>query len=142
MHWKTVAAATVSLAALALQAAPAWADAASPEVSQVVITAPRTTDLQQVVGVDKTGTPIQDQPRSIQVVPEVLIHEQGGVHLVDALRDVSGASQGGQFAFGFFDRVIVRGLNVTYLNDGLPDGTSDLTGIVHSLTGVERVEVL
>lgn len=140
MHWKTVTAATASLAALILQS-PALADEA-PEVSQVVVTAPRTTDLEQVVGVDKTGTPIKDQPRSIQVVPDVLIHEQGGIHLIDALRDVSGATQGGQFAFGFFDRVIVRGLNVTYLNDGLPDGTSDLTGIVHSLTGVQQVEVL
>lgn len=141
MHWKAVAAATVSLAALAAQA-PALAEEAGTEVTQLVVTAPRTTDVEQVVGVDKTGTPIKDQPRSIQVVPEALIREQGGVHLVDALRDVSGATQGGQFAFGFYDRVIVRGLNVTYLNDGLPDGTSDLSGTVHSLTGVERVEVL
>src|SRR6202012_5535897 len=70
------------------------------------------------------------------------INQQGGVKLTDTLRNVSGVSQGGQFAFGFFDRVIIRGLNSTYLNDGLPDGTSDLTGITHSLTGVERVEVL
>lgn len=62
--------------------------------------------------------------------------------LRDTLRDVSGASQGGQFAFGFFDRFVIRGLNATVLNDGLPDETSDLTGIPHSLTGVERVEVL
>lgn len=143
MRWKAIAAATVSMTALMAQA-PARAETSGTgtEVSQVVVTAPRTTDLEQVVGVDKTGTPIKNQPRSVQVVPEVLLHEQGGIHLVDALRDVSGATQGGQFAFGFFDRVIVRGLNVTYLNDGLPDGTSDLTGIVHSLTGVERVEVL
>ena len=39
-------------------------------------------------------------------------------------------------------RVIIRGLNATYLDGGLPDGTSDLTGYIHTLTGVERVEVL
>lgn len=114
----------------------------STAVSPVVVTAPRTTPFDQAVGVDKTGTAIQDIPRSIQVVPRELIEQQGGVKLTDTLRDVSGVVQGGQFAFGFFDRVIIRGLNATYLNDGLPDGTSDLTGITHSLVGVERVEVL
>lgn len=140
MSWRRGAAATVSLAVLAI-AASARADEGN-EVEQVVVTAPGTTPLDQVASVDKTGAPIRDVPRSIQVVPEALIREQGGVTLTDVLRDVSGSAQGGQFAFGFFDRVIVRGLNVSYLNDGLPDGTSDLSGTVHSLTGVERVEVL
>jgi iron complex outermembrane receptor protein len=132
-------AATVSLIAIAGQAA---ADDADKTVAPLVVTAPRTTGPDTVASVDKTGTPIQDLPRSVQVVPDVLFHQQGAVTLTDTLRDVSGAAPGGQFAFGFFDRVIVRGLNVTYLNDGLPDGTSDLTGVVHSLVGVERVEVL
>lgn len=83
-----------------------------------------------------------DVPRSMQVVPRSLIDEQGATQLKDVLSNVSGVTQGGQFAFGFFDRVIIRGLNASYLNDGLPDGTSDLTGYVHSLTGVERVEIL
>lgn len=107
----------------------------------VVVTA-RTTPLDAVVGVDKTGTPIAELPRSVQIIPRALIDEQGAVRLTDVLRDVSGAAQGGQYAFGFFDRVIVRGLNASYLNDGLADGTSDLTGLVHSLVGVERVEIL
>ena len=110
-------------------------------VSDVVVTA-RTTPLDQTVAVDKTGTPIQDVPRSIQVIPRALIDQQGDIRLTDTLRNVSGVVQGGQFAFGFFDRVVIRGLNATYLNDGLPDGTSDLTGIVHSLTGVQQIEVL
>ena len=117
-------------------------DAPATPVEQVVVTAPRTTPLEQVVGVDKTGAKIEDVPRSIQIVPRDLIDQQGAIKLVDTLRDVSGVTQGGQFNFGFFDRVIIRGLNATYLDDGLPDGTSDLTGYVHTLTGVERVEVL
>jgi iron complex outermembrane receptor protein len=117
-------------------------DAPASSVEQVVITAPRTTPLEQVVGVDKTGAKIEDVPRSIQIVPRDLIDQQGAIKLVGTLRDVSGVSEGGQFNFGFFDRVIIRGLNATYLDDGLPDGTSDLTGYIHTLTGVERVEVL
>ena len=121
----------------------AAASAAAAQVTpEVVVTAARTADFEQVVGVGKTGTPIADIPRSIQVIPRVLADQQGAVRLTDVLRDVSGLSQGGQFAFGFFDRVISRGLNVTYLNDDLPDGTSELSGITHTLTGVERVEVL
>ena len=122
--------------------AVAGAPAAAQTVSTVVVTGARTTDFDQVVGADKTGTPIAEVPRSIQVIPRDLADEQGAVRLTDVLRDVSGLSQGGQFAFGFFDRVVSRGLNVTYLDDDLPDGTSDLTGVTHTLTGVQRVEVL
>ncbi len=116
--------------------------AAAQTAPDVVVTGARTADFEQVVGVGKTGTPIAEIPRSIQVIPRALADQQGAVRLTDVLRDVSGLSQGGQFAFGFYDRVISRGLNVTYLNDDLPDGTSDLGGITHTLTGVERVEVL
>ncbi len=136
------------MAGVAGVAALTWAgaaladDASATPVEQVVVTAPRTTPLEQIVGIDKTGARIQDVPRSIQVVPRALIDQQGAIKLVDTLRDVSGVTQGGQFNFGFFDRVIIRGLNATYLDDGLPDGTSDLTGYVHTLTGVQQVEVL
>jgi iron complex outermembrane receptor protein len=91
---------------------------------------------------DKTDTPIEDVPRSIEIVPHQLFEQQGATQLRDTLRDVSGTSEGGQFAFGFFDRFVVRGLNPNFLDDGLPDETSDLSGIPHSLTGVERVEVI
>ncbi len=130
---------TASVLAL-VAAAPAAAQDAGT-VGAVVVTA-RTLPTDQQVSVDKTGAALRDVPRSIEVVPRALIEQQGAVRLTDILRDVSGVGQGGQFAFGFFDRVIIRGLNATYLNDDLPDGTSDLTGIVHSLVGVQRVEVL
>lgn len=112
------------------------------DIDTLVVTAPATTALDAVVSLDKTGTPVVDVPRSIQVVPRSLIDEQGATQLKDVLGNASGLTQGGQFAFGFFDRIIIRGLNASYLNDGLPDGTSDLTGYVHSLTGIERVEIL
>lgn len=131
------------LVALELVGLASWGIAASAhaddaDADTVVVTAP--FDLP--ASLDKTGTPICDVPRSIQVVPRELIDQQGATELKETLRNVSGVTQGGQFAFGFFDRFIVRGLNATYLTDGLPDGTSDLSGTVHSLTGVERVEIL
>ena len=131
--------ATVAVASLAA-AVPALAQQGSA-VETVVVTA-RTLPGDQQAAIDKTGAPIRDVPRSIEIIPRALIEQQGDVRLTDALRNVSGVVQGGQFAFGFFDRVVIRGLNATYLNDDLPDGTSDLTGIVHSLVGVQRVEVL
>ncbi|MBV9990523.1 MAG: TonB-dependent receptor [Alphaproteobacteria bacterium] len=111
------------------------------DIETVVVTA-QTLPLDKVGQIDKTGTPMAEVPRSIQVVPESLFNEQGATTLQQVLPDVSGATQGGQFNFGFFDRFVIRGLNVSFLNDGLPEGTSDLTGMVHTLTGVERVEVL
>ena len=113
-----------------------------PADQTVVVTAQSTTPFDEAAALGKTGTALFDLPRSIQIVPRELIDEQGGTQLKDTLRNVSGLVQGGQYSFGFYDRFVSRGLNVTFLNDGLPDTTSDLGGYVHSLTGVERVEVL
>jgi iron complex outermembrane receptor protein len=115
--------------------------AASQEIETVVVTG-KTLPLDQVGQIDKTGTALADVPRSIEVIPSDLFNAQGATQLKQVLTDVSGLSEGGQYNFGFFDRFIIRGLNATFLDDGLPEGTSDLTGFVHSLTGVERVEVL
>jgi len=116
---------------------------APPSVSTAqILSANSTTPFDLPAEVDKTGTPIGDVQRSIQIVPHELFERQGATMLSDVLRDVSGAGQGGQFAFGFYDRVFIRGLDANFLSDGLPDSTSDLTGIPHTLTGVERVEVL
>lgn len=127
---------TIMLGAMPVMAADEAADPA------IIVTAPSTTPFDLSPALDKTGTPLFDSPRSVQVAPRELIDQQGATQLRDTLRNVSGLVQGGQFSFGFYDRFVSRGLNVTFLNDGLPDTTSDLGGYVHSLTGVERVEVL
>ncbi len=119
----------------------ASADPTAP-LSPVVVTAPPITPLDQTAGLDRTGAPLSDIPRTIDIAPRSLMDAQGATRLTDVTRDISGVAQGGQFAFGFFDRVIIRGLNASYLNDGLPDGASDLTGYTHSLVGVARIEVL
>lgn len=126
--------------AIVLGATPAMADESAD--SAIVVTAPSTTPFDLAPTLDKTGTTLFDSPRSVQVAPRELIDEQGGTQLKDTLRNVSGLVQGGQYSFGFYDRFVSRGLNVTFLTDGLPDTISDLGGYVHSLTGVARVEVL
>ena len=133
--------ASILALAATLGSTPALA-ADQPSDQTVVVTAQSTTPFDESAGLDKLGATLFDNSRSIQIVPRELIDQQGGVQLKDTLRNVSGLVQGGQYAFGFYDRFVSRGLNVTFLNDGLPDTTSDLGGYVHSLTGVERVEVL
>ena len=125
-----------------IAAVAALAASASGACAQSAETVIVTGTLDAKASVDKTGVPAADIPRSLEVIPHALIEQQGATKLSDTLRDVSGVTEGGQFAFGFHDRITVRGLNATFLNDGLPDQTSDLTGYVHSLTGVERVEIL
>jgi len=122
---------------------PAGVSGAAVHLEETVVTAPKTTlPLDLPAAVSKTDTPLADLPRSVQIIPRELMDEQGAIRLTDSLRNVSSAAQGGQFAFGFADRVIIRGLNATYLTDDLPDQTSELGGIPHTLTGVERVEVI
>ncbi|UAK23226.1 TonB-dependent receptor [Sphingomonas nostoxanthinifaciens] len=135
--------ALTKLACAVAPAALAFTPALAEEpVRTIVVTGVTTTPLDEAPTLDKTGTPLADLPRSIQVIPHELIEQQGGVLLKDVIRNVSGLSEGGNMAFGFYDRFSVRGLPVSFLTDGLPDTTSDVGGYIHSLTGVERVEVL
>jgi iron complex outermembrane receptor protein len=136
---KTIAKLAGTLLPVTLLCAPAFAQEAT---GTIVVNGVSTTPTDAAPGIGKTGTALADLPRSIEIIPRTLIDQQGGVLLKDALRNVSGLAEGGQFAFGFYDRFTARGLNVSFLTDGLPDSTSDLTGYVHSLVGVERVEVL
>ncbi|MBU3078238.1 TonB-dependent receptor [Sphingomonas quercus] len=140
MRTRLVSTAAAGLLAVAVGATPVIAEA--PGEASITVTAPSTTPFDQAPSLDKAGATLFDNPRSIQVMPRELLDQQGATQLRDTLRNVSGLVQGGQFSFGFYDRFVSRGLNVTFLNDGLPDTTSDLGGYVHALTGVERVEVL
>lgn len=141
MKMPLIRSASLLVLAATIGSTPALA-ADEPADQTVVVTAQSTIPFDEAAALGKTGAALFDLPRSIQIVPRELIDEQGGTQLKDTLRNVSGLVQGGQYSFGFYDRFVSRGLNVTFLNDGLPDTTSDLGGYVHSLTGVERVEVL
>jgi iron complex outermembrane recepter protein len=109
--------------------------------SQSVMVRGDEESLQVVPTLGKTGTKLEDLPRSVQVINRDLMNAQGGVELKDTIRNSSGIIQGGTDGFGFGDRFQIRGLEARIYNDGFSDG-DERNGIPHSLNGVERVEIL
>ncbi|HEY0197579.1 MAG TPA: TonB-dependent siderophore receptor [Rhodanobacter sp.] len=98
-------------------------------------------DPKQVATLSKTGTKLEDLPASVQVIPRALLSEQGASMLRDAVSNASGVNSGGQDSKGYFDHFLIRGLNAQIFSDGFSDG-DELSGLSHSLNGVERVEIL
>src|SRR5580692_8142483 len=97
--------------------------------------------LQQAPALGKTGTKLADLPVSVQIIPREVVTEQGGTLLRDAINNASGINSGGQDSLGYFDHFLIRGLNAQVYSDGFSDG-DQLGGLVHSLNGVRRVEIL
>ena len=97
--------------------------------------------LQQAPSLGKTGTELQNLPASVQIIPREVITEQGGALLRDAINNASGINSGGQDSLGYFDHFLIRGLNAQVYTDGFSDG-DQLGGLVHSLNGVRRIEIL
>ena len=97
--------------------------------------------LQQVPEAGKTGTKLANLPMSIQIIPREVVTEQGGTLLRDAIWNASGINSGGQDSLGYFDHFLIRGLNAQVFTDGFSDG-DQLGGLVHSLNGVRRIEIL
>lgn len=97
--------------------------------------------LQQAPSLGKTGTKLQNLPASVQIIPREVITEQGGALLRDAINNASGINSGGQDSLGYFDHFLIRGLNAQVYTDGFSDG-DQLGGLVHSLNGVRRIEIL
>jgi len=95
----------------------------------------------QKAGVSKTDTKLEDIPASVQVIPRALLSEQGATMLRDAVYNASGVNAGGQDSKGYFDHFLIRGLNAQIYSDGFSDG-DQLSGLSHSLNGVERIEIL
>jgi iron complex outermembrane recepter protein len=97
--------------------------------------------LQQAPSLGKTGTKLSDLPASVQIIPREVLTEQGTNTLRDAVYNASGVNTGGQDSLGYFDHFLIRGLNAQVYTDGFSDG-DQLGGLVHSLNGVRRVEIL
>jgi iron complex outermembrane receptor protein len=97
--------------------------------------------LQQAPALGKTGTKLADLPVSVQIIPREIVTEQGGTLLRDAVTNASGINTGGQDSLGYFDHFLIRGLNAQVYTDGFSDG-DQLGGLVHSLNGVRRIEIL
>ena len=86
----------------------------------------------------KTDTPLMETPMSVQVVPRAVMQDQQAVQLGDAVKNVSGVSQGYTFG-GFAEEFMIRGFNTNYANylDGYRWPASRLT-----LANAERIEVV
>ena len=97
--------------------------------------------LRRVPTMGKTGTALQDLPASIQIITRDITEQRGETSLREAIRNVSGVSEGGPSSYGFFDRFLVRGLDPRMSSDGFSDG-DEINGFSHSLNGVDHVEVL
>ena len=121
--------------------ASAAASAAQQSLVNEVIVQARRRALQSPATADKTGTPIQDVPANIQVIPREVLLEQGVTMLRDSLTNASGVNFGGQDSKGYYDHFEIRGLNAEIYEDNFADG-DQLNGLSHSLNGVERIEVL
>ncbi len=89
----------------------------------------------------KTSTPLRDIPASIQIVPELVLKDQGATTMDQSIRNVSGISQSSQSNYGFFNAYTVRGLRQRFLRDGVPDGATT-NGYARTLTDVDHIEVL
>jgi iron complex outermembrane recepter protein len=89
----------------------------------------------------KTSTPLKDIPASIQIIPEKVIKDQGAVALDNTIQNVSGVTQSSSSNYGFFNNYLIRGLNLTFLRDGVPDGPT-INGYARTLINVGRIEVL
>jgi iron complex outermembrane recepter protein len=98
-------------------------------------------DPHQVISVGKTGTPLEDLPASVQVVPSQVVTDQGGKSLSDSIINMSGISNGGQDGFGVTDNFLIRGLNARVYNDGFSEG-DQRNNVPNSLNGVQRIEVI
>jgi iron complex outermembrane receptor protein len=101
----------------------------------------RIDDPNQDAALSKTGTRLEDLPASVQVIPRALMSEQGASMLRDVTYNASGINAGGQDSKGYYDHFLIRGLNAQIYTDGFSDG-DELSGLSHSLNGVERVEIL
>ena len=101
----------------------------------------RVNGPKQKAALGKTDTKLEDLPASVQVIPRALLSEQGANMLRDAVYNASGINSGGQDSKGYYDHFLIRGLNAQVYSDGFSDG-DQLSGLSHSLNGVERIEIL
>ncbi|MBE9114108.1 TonB-dependent siderophore receptor, partial [Nodosilinea sp. LEGE 07298] len=86
----------------------------------------------------RTDTPLRDTPRTIQIIPEQVLEDQGITRVSDAVRNVSGVVQDGGFG-STTDQLNIRG----FFTSGIfIDGfRGDGSGFAET-ANVERIEVL
>ncbi|MEA5451748.1 TonB-dependent siderophore receptor [Leptolyngbya sp. CCNP1308] len=86
----------------------------------------------------RTDTPLRDTPRTIQIIPEQVLEDQGITRVTDAVRNVSSVVQDGGFG-STTDQLNIRG----FFTDGIfVDGFRGDTSGFAETANVERIEVL
>lgn len=92
----------------------------------------------------RTDTPIRDTPASIQVIPQEVLKDQQVLRLPEALRNVSGYSEGGGFG-DTREQFNLRGFSVSSSSNSqiFQDGfrVFNLEGLVET-ANLERIEIL
>lgn len=89
----------------------------------------------------KTDTPLRDIPASVAVVPAAILREQGAYTMNDAMRNISSIQPHMAGGYGFADQFTSRGLLMSFLRDGIPDGPAQ-NGYTRTMYDVDRIEVL
>src|SRR5687768_18544806 len=114
--------APVSLSALALWQAPAFAEESGADDNQIIVTGTSegyvATDS---VTATKTDTPLIDVPQSVNVVTREQLDDQAHHSMADVLRYVPGVTVGQGEANR--DQITIRGQNTTadFFLDGIRD---------------------
>jgi len=89
----------------------------------------------------KTDTPLRDIPASIAVVPAAILREQAAFSMNDAMRNVSSIQPQMAGGYGFANSFNSRGLQLSFLRDGMPDGNAQ-NNYYRTMYDVDRIEVL
>ena len=117
---------------------------ANEDTLQLSVTGERTEDdyfVPESTTATRTNTPIFDTPASIQVIPQQVLEDQQVISLEDALSNLSGVTDGGNFA-GLDTDFNIRGFNnVPILRDGFRQFGFGNDGIPET-ANLERIEVL
>lgn len=86
----------------------------------------------------RTDTRILDVPQAVQVIPAEVLEDQAATDLQDALRNVSGITQGNTTG-NTEDVFAIRGFSLVNI---LQDGFRTLEGNLRNTANLERIEVL
>ena len=137
----------------ATPAGPAGAGAAATTLGTIAVSAPalgsdiapRGFVARQAESATKTGTPINETPRSIAVITRDELDVRGAQSLPEAVRYTAGVVTG---AYGYdprFDQISIRGFPVnTYgdYRDGLRQGQGSYAYFKSEPYGLERIDVV
>ncbi|AFY51247.1 TonB-dependent siderophore receptor [Nostoc sp. PCC 7524] len=91
--------------------------------------------------VNKTDTPLQDLPFSVQVFPQQLIQDQRALNVGEAVRNISGFALSGRGGGRNESSLVTRGFTADQFRDGFSEG-NNANRVFTEVSNLERIEVL